>query len=157
MHYTRSRKVHVTVAQVHGRAQLRKPAAAPNPASEHRIQKRTNEKLANQESPESDAFANRAYDDVSRRLHENHFEERQAIAARIVRRPSHEKSFAAQKTPLPAPNQKMIQGQRAADIRWRSVQCYRAKLKCITDRVISQERKNVSREIQHHQVAGILL
>src|SRR6202041_1006438 len=139
------------------RAQLRKPSAAPCPTAGNRIQYAANKKLAKQKRPESNPLANRADDDVARRLHEHDFEKRQTVAACIVRRATQKKSLAPQEPPLAAANQEMIQRWRAAQIRGRSIQGHCAKLKRIADRIISKERKNIRREIQHHQMAGIFL
>jgi hypothetical protein len=65
VHHGRSGEIHVAVTEVHGRAELGHPAAAPHPAAEHRVENSAHEQFAQDEGPEVDAFANRTDDDVS--------------------------------------------------------------------------------------------
>src|SRR6202041_2476932 len=116
MHHRRSREIHVPVPPMHAHAELRKPTAAPSPAPRNRIQDPANKQLAKQKRPKRDPLANRANDDVSRRLHKHHFEQRQAITANVVRRTSQKKSLPSQKSPRAASNQKMIQRRCARQI-----------------------------------------
>src|SRR5450631_2710007 len=102
MHHGRAREVHVSVSQVHAGTELREPAAAPCPASEDRIEKRTHEQFTDQERPERDALADGTDDDVAGGLHEHHLEQREAIAARVIAGPGEEEAFSAEEAPLPA-------------------------------------------------------
>src|ERR1700691_3739635 len=58
---------------------------------------------------------------------------------------------------LAASNQEMIQSWDAAKIRGSRIHSDRAELESVSDCVVSKECKNVCREVQHHQVRGILL
>ena len=75
----------------------------------------------------------------------------------VVRGTGQKESLAAQKAPLAAADQEMIQRGSAPRFRGRRIQRDRTKLKREADSVIRQERKNVRREIQHHQVRCVLL
>ena len=157
MNHGRSGEIDVAVAPVHRIAKLRQPAAAPYPASGDRIKKRADEKFAQQKCPEGNAFADGADDDVAGRFHEHHFEQREAVVAHVIGGSGQEKTFAAEKAPEAAAEQKVIHRGCAADIGRGCIDRDTAKLERVADGVVGEERKNVRREVEHHQVARVFL
>ena len=121
-------KSHVAVAEPMRRAQLRQPAAAPDPAAEDRIENRAHEELAEQERAEGDALADRADDDVAGRLHEHDLEQRERVDAGVVAGAAQEESLAAEEAPRAVAEQELIQGRRAAEVERRRVHRHRAEL-----------------------------
>src|ERR1700689_2217226 len=109
MHYRRSREIDISMPQPHRGAQLRHPAATPNPAAENGIKNRAYKQFAHQEGPEVYAFADGPDNDVSRCFHEHYFKQRVHVAADVVSRPYHEKAFAAQKSPGATAQKEVIQ------------------------------------------------
>src|SRR5262249_26337956 len=83
---SRAGKIHVAVGEVHGRTQLREPAAAPNPTAEDRIHEGANEEFTEDKPPDRDPLTDGPDDNVPSRLHEHDFEERQRITSHIVGR-----------------------------------------------------------------------
>ncbi len=138
------------MAPVHRVAKLREPAAAPDPASGNRIQQRADEEFTQQKCPEGDAFADGADDDVAGGLHEHDFEEREAVVAHVIGGSGEKKTFATEKTPEAATEQKMIHGGRAADIRRGCVNRDAAELERVSNRVVRKEREDVRGEVEHH-------
>ena len=112
--------------------------------------------LAEEKRPERDALADRADDDVAGRLHEHDLEQRQDVAAGVVAGAGQEEPLAAQEAPLAAPDQKPVERRRAAEIRGRRIHRDGAELERVADRVIRQKREHVGREVQHHEVRGVL-
>jgi len=145
------------VAEVHRRSQLRQPTTTPRPAAGNRVQNPTNEQLTQQERPETDALADGANNDVSGGLHEHNLKQCQDIAARVIRRTDQKESLASYKSPLPTANQKMIQRGDAPQIGRRCINGHRAKLECVSHRVVGEESEHVRREVQHHQMRGVFL
>ena len=103
------------------------------------------------------ALADSADDDVARRLHENHFKERQTEASGIIARTGEEESLASKKSPRATAQQKVVECGSTAEIYRSRIDGDRAELERIADGVVSEEGKNVRREVQHHQMTGILL
>ncbi len=157
MYDSGSGKVHITVAQIHCGSKLRHPAAAPRPATGNRVENRADEEFTQQKRPEADAFADCADDDVSGRLHEHDFKQGQAIAPGVICRTDEEEALSAHEPPLPAADQKMVQGRNAAEICRRSVNRDCSKLECVSDRVVREEGEDIRREVQHHEMGGVFL
>src|SRR5262249_42483414 len=74
VHHGGPREIDVAVAEAQGRAPLGHPSAAPDPASEDRVEDPAHEELAEQEAAERDALADGADDDVAGGLHEDDLE-----------------------------------------------------------------------------------
>ena len=157
MNHSRTGKVDVAVSKIHGRSNLRQPAAAPNPAAEDRIQNRAHEEFAKEEPPEGDPFTNGANDDVSGRLHEHHLKERQAQTAGIVTWAGEKKAPATQEPPLAAAEEEVVERGDAAEICGGRINCDRPELKGVPHGVVGEEGEDVGREVQHHQMGGIFL
>src|SRR5262249_55639735 len=49
VNHTRSSEIDISMSQIHGRPELREPASSPSPASEDRIEKRTDKYFAQEE------------------------------------------------------------------------------------------------------------
>ena len=96
------------MTEVHAGTQLGEPTASPDPTAGNRVEDGANKQFAKKEGPEGDPLANRANDNVAGSLHKHDFEERQAVAAGIVRWASQEKPLASQESPLAASDQEMI-------------------------------------------------
>src|SRR3984893_13484460 len=124
-------EVHIAMAEIQGRADLRQPSATPYPAAEDGIENRPHKDFAEQKRPKGDPLTDGAHDDVTGCLHENHFKEGQAETARVIGRTGEEKSLAAQESPLAAAQQKVIKRWDAAKVERGRVDGDRAELKCI--------------------------
>ena len=58
---------------------------------------------------------------------------------------------------MAAADQELIKGRRAAQIGRRRIHRDGAKLEGVADRIVCQEGKDVRREVQHHEMSGVLL
>ncbi len=152
----RTGKIHITMAQMHRRSELRHPAAAPHPAAENGIEEGANEELAHNESPKCNSLADRPDDDVACRLHEDDLEQREHVAARVIGRPAQEEALPAKEAPETATDQKVIERRRPAEIRGRRVHRDGPELKGIADGVVRQKCEHVRRKVQHHEMCGVL-
>src|ERR1039458_5121221 len=157
MNYRRPGEIHIAVAQVHCCSKLRKPAAAPYPASEDGIEESADKEFAQDKRPKSDALTDRAHDDIAGCFHEHEFEQRQAEAAGVVARPAQEESLTAQKSPTAVPQKKCVERRSSSKVRRRRVDGDCAELEGVTNGVISEQGKNKGGKIQHHQMSRILL
>src|SRR5262249_16682915 len=122
------REIDVAVAEAQRRAPLGHPSAAPDPASEDRVEDAAHEQLAEQEAAERDAFAAGADDDVAGGLHEHDLEHREHVDAGVVARAAQEEALAAEEAPGAASHQPLIESGRAAQVSWRGVDGGRAVL-----------------------------
>src|SRR5580704_487659 len=138
-------------------AKLRHPTATPHPAAEKGVKNRADKQFAEQEGPEGYAFADGPHNNVSRCFHEYYFKQRVNVAADIVSRPYHEKAFATQKSPEATAQKEVIQGGSSAQVSMRRVDGHGPILECVPNRIICNKSEDVGREVQHHQVSGVLL
>ena len=79
------------------------------------------------------------------------------VAAGVIRRAAHEEALAAEKSPQAIADQKLIERRCSADLRGAALIATAAPLEGIAHRVIREKSEDVRREVQHHQVAGVLL
>src|SRR4030095_14815321 len=83
--------------------------------------------------------------------------ESEDMRSRVVGRAGHKEAFASQKTPQSASDEKLVQTWDSAQVRRGGIYGHSAKLEGVTNGVIRDEGKYVRGEVQHHQMAGILL
>src|SRR5262245_43595507 len=145
------------MTEAHRGTKLRHPSPSPDPAAEDRIQKRSNEELTEEKRAKCDALTNGADDDVSGCFHEDDLKQHHRVAAGIVSGSAQEEPFPAQKSPLATSQQEAVQRGCTADVRGGRVHRDGAELKGVPDGEIREKRKDVRREIQHHQMCGVLL
>ncbi len=115
------------------------PSASPHPVTEDGIENGSHEHLRQQESTERDALADRTHDDIAGRFHEDDFEQREHVGARIVSRTGQEKALTSDKTPQPSSDKEAVQTGHAPQIPRGGVDGRRSKLKCITNGPIGDE------------------
>ena len=96
-------------------------------------------------------------DDVAGCFHEDDFEQRQDVAAGVVSGTAQEEPLAAQEAPLAAPDEEAVERWCAAEARRRRVDRDGAELERVPARVVGEEREHVRREVEHHQMRGVLL
>src|SRR4029077_12120357 len=95
-----------------------------------------------QECPESNALADGADNNVAGRLHEHDFEQGQDVAGTVISRTDKKKPLASHKSPLAAPNQKLVQSGKATQIGGRGIDGNGSKLERISDGVVRQKCKD---------------
>src|SRR5258708_16522718 len=74
----------------------------------------------------------------------------------MVARGGEKKASAPEKPPAATSDQKSIEGGCTTQTCRSRIYCHGPKLKRIADCVVSEEGEHVRREIQHHQMSGIL-
>ena len=91
MHHRGAGEVHMPVTQAEIDAQLREPAAAPDPVAEYRIHHRADAAAINHERGKLPALSCATRWDGRRRVHEHHLEQEQAEQPGVISIPGQEK------------------------------------------------------------------
>src|SRR5256712_6349450 len=158
VHDARAGEVHRAVTQVPAVADLRQPAAAPEPVAIDGVDDGAKEKLGYYKRLEVDPLRDGANDDVAGGLHEDDLEEEEGERADVVRMARlEEEAVEAEQTPVAAAHfEQMAKHHRAAQVSGRGVDRGPAKLEGEADRKVTDPGDDESGEAEHHHGHAVL-
>ena len=156
VHDRRAREVHVAVAEPEVGAELREPAAAPDPVRKERIGEHRDEEAVDEERRPLPALGHRAGGDRAGGVHEHHLEQEQREHAHVVHVRAQEEALGAEEAERMAEerdHELAVERRRAPEHGHRA---HTAHLQGEAADPVAEHADGIDHEVHRHRVGGVL-